>query len=163
MAVLLNPPTKSSGTRSRNAVARGARAIGYRNVVLTNLCAEPTPSVVELNSVGIEAWFEARAGLERTLLGATAVLAAWGVTGITGDARRSMRSQVQWLSGCLASAGIEKMWMVGGEPRHPSRWHQYVSDKYGRTTGGSFEDRIRQVLVEVPLKTNQGSRWERDC
>jgi hypothetical protein len=41
--------------------------------------------------------------------------------------------------------------MLGGEPRHPSRWHQYVSDKYGRTSGGTFEERIKQVLVAVPL------------
>lgn len=47
--------------------------------------------------------------------------------------------------------GITAFWMVGGEPRHPSRWHQFVSDKHGRTTGGTFEERLVQVLVEVPL------------
>ncbi|MFT4010671.1 MAG: hypothetical protein QM655_11595 [Nocardioidaceae bacterium] len=160
VAVLLNPPTKSTGVRSRNAVARAAQAIGYPDVVLTNLCAAPTPSVVELNALGGDAWDEARAGLERDLTGATAVLAAWGVAGLTGGARRLMRSQVRWLTERVASAGIERFWMVGGEPRHPSRWHQYVSDKYGRTTGGSFEERICQVLLEVPLSAMEWSQSE---
>jgi hypothetical protein len=48
-------------------------------------------------------------------------------------------------------AGISNIWMVGGEPRHPSRWHQFVSDKYSRTTGGSFEERLDQVLESVPM------------
>lgn len=150
VAVLLNPPSASSGNRSRNAVARAATALGYQNVVVANLCAVATPSVVQLNTVGSDVWEASRADLEGVVRGGAALLAGWGVAGLSGDARRSMNAQVDFLIECAAANSMGTMWMVGGKPRHPSRWHQYVSDKYGRTTGGTFEERLRQVLVAVP-------------
>lgn len=151
VAVLLNPPASSTGTRSRNAVARAATTLGYDHAIMTNLCAVPTPSVVELNDIDRDGWDHARGELETALTGASAVLAGWGVAGLTGDAAVWMSAQVEWLSDRAMASGIFGFWMVGGAPRHPSRWHQYVSDKYGRTTGGTFDERIAQVLIEVPL------------
>jgi hypothetical protein len=119
---------------------------------MTNLCAVSTRSVVEINALDREAWDRARADLQFAIAGASAVLAGWGISGLGGEARGWMRAQVEWLTECAEVSGIDAFWMVGGRPRHPSRWHQYVSDKYGRTTGGRFEQRIAQVLVEVPLK-----------
>lgn len=119
---------------------------------MTNLCAVPTPTVVELNHVGRDGWDRAQAELEAVLDGASAVLACWGIGGLTGDAKRWMHAQVEWLSERAYDRGIAASWMVGGQPRHPSRWHQYVSDKYGRTSGGTFEERIAQVLVEAPFR-----------
>lgn len=118
---------------------------------MTNLCAVPTPSVVQLNTLDRHAWDLARDELEEALTGANAVLAGWGVAGLTGEARRRMRAQVDWLAERAHDAGMASWWMVGGEPRHPSRWHQYVSDKYHRTAGGTFEERIAQALVAVPI------------
>lgn len=152
VAVLLNPPATSAGTRSRNAVVRAASALAYDHVIMTNLCAFSTPSVVELNALGLDGWELARAELSASIAGASAVLAGWGVAGLTGPARRYMEAQVDWLRDCAHDNGIDAFWTIGGEPRHPSRWHQYVSDKYGRTTGGTFEERIAQVLVEVPVR-----------
>lgn len=149
--MLLNPPAVSAGTRTRNAVKRVATVMGYDRVVMANLCAVPTPSVVEINALGADAWSLARPDLETSIALAAAVLAGWGVAGLSGEARKSMRSQVEWLCGCAQSRGIESIWTVGGEPRHPSRWHQYVADKYARTSAGSFEERIKQVLVPVPV------------
>lgn len=131
-------------------MARAATALGYDNVVVANLCAFATPSVVQLNTVGSDVWEASRVDLEVAVHGGTALLAGWGVAGLSGGARRSMGAQVDWLIECAAANAVGAMWMVGGEPRHPSRWHQYVSDKYGRTTGGTFEERLRQVLVAVP-------------
>lgn len=150
VAVLLNPPATTGGARSRNAVMRAADVLGYERAVIANLCAVPTPSVVELNSLGSEGWDLARAELETVLANANALIAGWGVAGLTGAASERMREQVAWLSERAALVGISGFWMVGGEPRHPSRWHQYVSDKHGRTVGGTFEERIAQVLVQVP-------------
>lgn len=149
--MLLNPPATSAGVRTRNAVGRAARALGYDRVVLANLCTVPTASVVQLNLLGKDAWKFARADLETSLPSAAAVLAAWGIAGLTGRARQARDEQVFWLSKQVKASSIESLWMVGGKPRHPSRWHQYVSDKYGHTSGGTFEERIKQVLVEVPL------------
>lgn len=90
--------------------------------------------------------------LDVALEGATGMLAGWGVAGLSGQARRLMQAQVAWLAERSAALGIDTFWTVGGEARHPSRWHQYVSDKYGRTSGGTFEERLKQVLVEVPTR-----------
>lgn len=119
---------------------------------MTNLCAVPTPSVVQLSALAHDAWDLARDDLESALTGAGAVLACWGIAGFTGDGRRWMRAQVNWFAGRALESGITTFWMVGGEPRHPSRWHQYVSDKYARTSGGTFDERIAQVLVQVPVQ-----------
>ena len=120
--------------------------------MIVNLCAAPTQTVVQLNDLGRDAWEEARGELDEALTGASAILAGWGVAGLTGDARQLMAAQVDWLADRAQDAGLNTFWMVGGKPRHPSRWHQYVSDKYGRTSGGSFDDRIRQVLVSAPIR-----------
>ncbi|MDQ6525541.1 DUF1643 domain-containing protein [Nocardioides sp. LHD-245] len=152
MAVLLNPPSASSGMRSRNAVERAATLLGYDEVVIANLCAAATPSVAELNSFDQDAWAASRAQLNVSMQDAAGLLAGWGVAGLSGDARRWLQAQVEWLIGTAESCGIGAFWTVGGEPRHPSRWHQYVSDKYGRTSGGSFEERLKQVLIEVPTE-----------
>jgi hypothetical protein len=97
------------------------------------------------------AWTAARRDLILALDGADAILAGWGVSGLTGDARRLLDEQVGWLQARAQQSGIDGFWMVGGQPRHPSRWHQYVSDKYGRTSGGPFDARIAQALTFVRL------------
>jgi hypothetical protein len=152
IAVLLNPPEHTSGVRSRNAVARAAVVLGHGEVRVVNLCAEPTASVTELHHVDRVSWMRARSEIEGALKNATAVLGAWGVAGVAGATRRDLQAQIDWLYGQALQVGIERVWMVGGEPRHPSRWHQYVSDKYRRTTGGSFEERLAQVMVAVPIR-----------
>jgi hypothetical protein len=138
--------------RSRNAVKRAAGVLGYNDVVMTNLCSVATPSIVEVNGLGCEAWTSARVDLESAVRSGSGLIAAWGVGGLSGDARRWLRAQVEWLVDCAGTGGLRSFWTVGGEPRHPSRWHQYVSDKYGRTRGGSFEERLAQVLVDVPTR-----------
>lgn len=137
--------------RSRNAVRLAARVLGYDEVVIANLCAVATPSVVQLNCLGSEAWESSRVDLELAVRGGAGLLAAWGIGGLSGHARSSLRTQVNWLVERAESGGLRNISMVGGEPRHPSRWHQYVSDKHGRTRGGTFEERLAQVIVDVPI------------
>ena len=122
-------------------------------MAIANLCLAPTPSVIEINDLAWCAWDASRVQLNAALQGATGLLAGWGVAGMRGDARRFKQAQVEWLIGTAESCGIRTLWTVGGEPRHPSRWHQYVSDKYGRTAGGTFDERLRQVLIEVPVRS----------
>lgn len=119
---------------------------------IANLHAFATTSVFELNDLRRACgWADARGELAKAVRGADGLLAGWGVSGTTGDTRRALDEQVAWLYSEAMSAGLERAWMVGGEPRHPSRWHQYVSDKYGRTSGGTFEQRLEQVLHAVPI------------
>jgi hypothetical protein len=119
-----------------------------------NLYSDATSSTGELNkSSTIDGWLRARRELSSALGHAAGVLGGWGVAGLTGAARRDQNEQVAWLRLEAIRAGVSDIWMVGGEPRHPSRWHQFVSDKYSRTTGGSFEERLVQVLESVPIST----------
>jgi len=152
VAILLNPPLLTTGNRSRNAVGRASQLLGYKSVEVVNLYTEPTSSIAELGlSETLEGWLWARPKLRTALQSADGLLGAWGVAGLSGSAQRGRDRQVAWLRAEASRVGLSSIWMVGGEPRHPSRWHQYVSDKYGRTTGGTFEERLRQVVVSVPL------------
>lgn len=151
VAVLLNRPRTTSGARTRNAVA-AARVLRYRSVEVVNLYSDATSSMSELNrSSTLDGWLRARRELSCALEHATGVLGGWGVAGLTGAALRDQNEQVAWLQLEAIRAGVSNIWMVGGEPRHPSRWHQFVSDKYSRTTGGSFEERLEQVLESIPI------------
>jgi hypothetical protein len=126
--------------------------LGYEAVEIVNLCVRPTASIAELGlGEMVDGWLDARDRLTLALKTADGLLAGWGVAGLAGSAQRHRDEQVAWLRAEASRAGFSSIWMVGGEPRHPSRWHQYVSDKYGRTTGGTFEDRLFQVLVPSPL------------
>lgn len=117
--------------------------------MIANLCAEPTPTVVEVSSLEKAAWTTARHDLSLALDGAKAILAGWGVSGLRSPGQQMLDEQVGWLQARAQESGIHGFWMLGGQPRHPSRWHQYVSDKYGRTAGGTFDDRIAQALTFV--------------
>ncbi|WP_448629883.1 DUF1643 domain-containing protein [Cellulomonas soli] len=153
LAVLLNPPSASSGVRSRRAVERAARALGFDAYTVANLFAEATATVVELNELAdlVDTATEVHTHLAEHLPAAGGILAAWGVAGAAGPFRRERDARAAWLVAEASKVGHESMWMVGGTPRHPSRWHQYVADRHGRTRGGTFEERLAQVLVEVPL------------
>ncbi|MCW2855878.1 MAG: hypothetical protein JWR52_1493 [Marmoricola sp.] len=154
VAVLLNPPATTTGNRTRNATEGAARILGYDSVEVVNLCKTATSSVVELNDLRADdGWTLARHGLKRALRSADGVLGAWGVAGMSGAARGARDKQVEWFIAEAERSGFATLWMVGGEPRHPSRWHQYLADKYGRTSGGTFEERLGQVIEAVSLAT----------
>lgn len=159
VAVLLNPPSVSGGARTRNAVTTAARVLGYESADIVNLCLTKTASVVELNSTSVAAagWSSARYDLAQAVRGAGAILGAWGMSGMVGAARKARDDQVTWLREEAMRCGLNEIWMVGGEPRHPSRWHQFVSDRHGRTIGGSFEERLGQLLVVCPMPITTAS------
>lgn len=154
LAVLLNPPSASTGARSLGAVRRAAKVLGFEGFEVANLFSEPTPTVVELNLLtGHEdsrSQFQRRLGEQ--LRSAGGVLAAWGVAGASGKFRRERNERAAWLQKKALRLGHEHIWTVGGEPRHPSRWHQYVADKHGRTAGGTFEERLGEVLRAAPIR-----------
>lgn len=150
-AILLNPPV-TTGTRTSNAVARAGRALGYQQVLVVNLCSLPTRSVVELNATSSAAdWARARDELASAIQHCSGILGGWGISGLTGIARQARDDQLAWLRRTAVAADLENIWMLDGSPRHPSRWHQYVSDKYSRTTGGTFDARLSEMLVSVPI------------
>ena len=153
LAVLLNPPSASSGNRSRGAVRRAAETLGYPGYVIVNLFAEPTATVIDLNDIDTSeaSWNATQVQLEAHIAEAGGILAAWGIAGASAQLRREQRRRSDWILGAARELGHTNAWTVGGQPRHPSRWHQYVADKYGRAVGPTFQVRLSQVLESVPL------------
>ena len=146
-AILLNPPT-SGGLPTLRHLHVAAELLGCDSVVIGNLFATATDDVTAVNSVGADAagWTAARPGLLKAL-DADVLIAGWGVSGLQGDAQRHREAQVQWVT---ASATLRRhvgVWTLNGEPRHPSRWHQYVSDRHGRASGDTQAERLQSVLV----------------
>ncbi len=138
-----------------NAVQRAAGLLGYQNLRIVNLLNVPTRNsghVVELGATE-EPWLEARHHLSVSLLAAADLLFAWGLLHHLGLARSVAKQQVDWLLDLAVTVGHQSAWAVGHDVRHPSRWHQYTSDRYGRTGGGSADERLRAVLLCRPLSS----------
>lgn len=152
VAVLLNPPL-TTGAASLRHVEAARQALDCESVAVANLFATPTRSVEDINVVGSSAdgWTQAREPLRLAISSADLLLGAWGISGLTGEAARMRKSQVSWLIRAAHDEGLSHLWTVGGTPRHPSRWHQYVSDKYQRAVGDTLDQRLSSVLSKVPL------------
>ncbi|HMO54364.1 MAG TPA: hypothetical protein PJ994_07665, partial [Tepidiformaceae bacterium] len=103
---------------------RAAEVLGFCGYEVVNLFAEPTPTVVELNgTTGHErAWPAIQERLGELLPVAGGVLGAWGVAGASGGLRRLLERRARWLMEEAERNGHKEVWMVGGQPRHPSRW-----------------------------------------
>ncbi|MCC2309168.1 DUF1643 domain-containing protein [Cellulomonas chengniuliangii] len=131
-----------------------AELLGCDVVMIANLCDAASQDLRGMRAVAAEAapWMRARSSLQEALAASTMVLAGWGVAKPSGLAAQHQRQQLAWLSTAIEGAGHSTAWCVGGQPRHPSRWHQYVSDRHGRTHGGSSAERLREVLVAVPVR-----------
>ncbi len=56
---------------------------------------------------------------------------------------------VKWVAPHASWAGFGA---DDGNTRHPSRWHQYVADKHGRTSGGGQAERLAEVICRVPIR-----------
>jgi Protein of unknown function (DUF1643) len=155
LVILAGPPLTTTGQRTlRRLEALSAVMPGYV-VTAANLCAAPAADLPALSTAAaeVDTWLHARDAIEDALRECDEFLAAWGLYSLVGGARSHRKEQLAWLANTARSLGHGHCWTVGGEPRHPSRWHQYVSDKHGRTTGGTFEERLRQVLIRTPLAT----------
>ena len=152
-AVLATPPL-TSGARTRRQVEAAAELLGCDQVIIVNLCDAAAQDLRGMGAVAADAapWISARSSLQEALTASTMVLAGWGVVNPPGLAAQHQRQQLAWLSAATDRAGHRTAWCVGGEPRHPSRWHQYVSDRHGRTQGGTPMERLREVLVAVPVR-----------
>jgi hypothetical protein len=153
-AILINPPLGDGGATLRHLeILR--RILQCKTIKVANLLPAPTRSVIEITSAGElqESWQEARPSLLELLDSSNHIVLGWGLGGgFSGPARRHFASQVQWVERAIRRQTKPiSVWTVGGQPRHPSRWHQYVSDVHGRTSGGSFDQRLQEVLVKQPM------------
>lgn len=154
MAVILASPPTTSGVRTLGMAQHAVQLLGGKHLLVANLFDFPAPDLPALSARGSDpaGWLAARPKLVGALQEADLLLAAWGLHSLYGPARLRRAEQLSWLQGEARARGHVSAWCVGGQPRHPSRWHQYVSDRHGRTDGGSPSDRLKQVLRESTLQ-----------
>jgi len=135
VAVLASPPRTTSGNRTRARVDLAGQALGFDSTLIVNLLHLPTSDVTEISILGVDAdsWLASRKSIDRALLIAGGVLAAWGQSEPTGAARGHQRRQVEWLQSRISSLGL-RSWTVGGTPRHPSRWQRITHSAYPHET-----------------------------
>ncbi|WP_460887962.1 hypothetical protein [Promicromonospora xylanilytica] len=126
--------------------------LGFDTVTVGNLLSLPTASSRDVRNIGSEpkTWLASRESLATTIAAADELLVAWGRLYDLGPARVHAQAQISWLALAAKAAGFDEAWSVGPDQRHPSRWHQYTADKYGRTSGGTSEQRLHEVLVSLP-------------
>lgn len=148
-AILLNPAS-GGGSRTVRHLLVAQDVLGCETTEVANLFPVATASMRGIGEVGEdeEPWLLARPAIVDLLLRADQVLLGWGIAPLSGPANRHLRSQIQWVEQQLVDCG-SPVWSVGGTPRHPSRWHQFVSDVHGRTAGGTFRQRIEQSLTRL--------------
>lgn len=148
LGVILASPPVTSGVRTINMALRAAAALGFDGIEIANLFPKATRDTGEISLLGSEEnyWLDARPALESLFQRSEGLLAAWGVGSCSGSARRWWADQLEWTATTAAIFGHTQAWTLGPDPRHPSRWHQYVSDKYGRAGDGTTEARITRAL-----------------
>lgn len=131
LAAILATPPLTSGERTIARVEMARQALGVKEFVVANLCDVPTREVGELASKGQHQadWYRSRAALEHAVSLASIVLLAYGVSRPPSPARRHHEEQVVWLNGLLDRRSAPIV-MVGGHPRHPSRWQRWTSRKH---------------------------------
>ena len=151
LAVLANPVPRPS-SRSERHLAVAASILGFDRAEIANLFAIPSSSSRDIRHLGAEAsgWLSAREKLETSLPLASGVLVGFGTIPTNAASREHLREQLDWLSARLRALPEVGVWEVG-RARHPSRWHQYVSDVHARTAGGDFAQRLAEVLQPVPF------------
>lgn len=156
LAILANPPL-SENTRTEQRVQLAANVLGYDHSRISNLFSISSKSSREIQNLGANehGWLSAQTAISKAAPEASGILLAFGLMSLSGDARSLYLAQREWLRTCLQAASHDMVWQLG-DARHPSRWHQYLSDRHGRSPGGSFDTRLRHGLRLVPVSEALG-------
>lgn len=114
-------------------------------LVIANLLDIPMYRTGELSILGRDPdlWLQSRSAIAAAVTTADSVLFGYGCTQPSGVARYHFRAQTSWVSGLAAGLGLSPV-MVGGEPRHPSRWQRWTSRRY---PGLDFRAALRLELT----------------
>lgn len=151
--VCLNPPSVTSGQRTVRAVTRLAEGLRFDTGHTVNLLDVPSRSFDDFAVAGADArcWQSSRDELRSSLSTLRperdVIVAAWGLSRFREPSRSLLSGQIRWLMLLLGSAGWSEVHTFGGGPRHPSRWHQYVSDKHGRFSDLNPSERYAAALT----------------
>ena len=146
MVILSNPPT-TSGARTLQRVQLARETLGYSSVSVANVFSISTYRTGGITIAGAEpeGWLAARTELTAALNTADAVILAYGCQEPSGIARHHFRDQLTWLQTEIDALGLT-IWMIDGQPRHPSRWHRHTHAQHPSLT---FLEALPVVLKEV--------------
>jgi hypothetical protein len=146
VAVLANPPLPDHGDRTRARIEQAADIIGCNAVTIVNLFPLASRSSIGIADLGDAAspWLAAQSDIQEAVTKADAILFGYGVTSPSGRAGEHHRAQIAWTKALVASLPVVP-WMVGGQPRHPSRWQRHTSRTFPEM---AFADALRLVLCQ---------------
>lgn len=149
VAVLSNPPSVTSGNRTRGRVDQARAALRLDSCEISNLFSLSTYRTGDISSLGAEEepWLIARQSLLRSLCVADAIILGYGLTEPTGPARAFHRSQVSWLMNEIKTLSVPA-YVVGDGPRHPSRWQRFTSRVHGSMP---FEQALARSLCRLSV------------
>lgn len=126
-AILATPPLTSGGrTLARVEMAR--QVLGAERSIVANLYDVPTRDIGELATKGHDPaqWRRSRTALKQAVDLADVVMLAYGVSRPPAPVRSYHDEQVEWLNELFDRRSVPVL-MVGGRPRHPSRWQRWTS------------------------------------
>lgn len=134
LILMSNPPSATSGDRTRRRVALLRELLGISATVTANLFSIATYRTGDIVEVGADpdGWLEARPAISAAIEQCNAVMLAYGGQEPSGPARVHFRRQVAWIETLIEAHGLP-VWSVGGRPLHPSRWHRFTHANYPGT------------------------------
>lgn len=153
-AILATPPL-TSGERTLARLELARRLLLAEQVIVANLLDVPTLDTGHVATLGKERgrWFQSRGAVEQCVITCDAVLLGFGVTKPSGEAGIHFQGQVDWLRALLKERGVT-VYMVGGRPRHPSRWQRWTARAH---PGVPFDEALRRELAVATTGAASGA------
>ncbi len=154
-AILLNPARQTKRVSTTQLVLEDVRvAKVWGRLEIANLVETPTRNSKELAQVATspQVFLDARDRLEALLTSSETLVFAWKIAPLSGPAGRHVRGQAAWVISRARHHGHTHAWVMGGRPRHPSRWPQYVGPQRGLFDGSTTVDRLMQGLEHCALE-----------
>lgn len=146
LAILHSLPP-GSGTRTLQRVDIAQRVLGCATSAIANVYPAVLPNTKALSGeLSMKVFDEGRALIRRELdrEETSDVLLAYGVQLPTGSSRDVFRAQLDWVAAELEDRQL-RVWLFGGRPSHPSRWHRLVSRE---RPGSTVEASAAEFLVQ---------------
>jgi hypothetical protein len=156
VAVLSNPAT-TSGVRTLSRVELTRKILGFESAAITNIFALPTYRSGEISEAGSDVlgWHSARPIVSEAVKGADGILLAYGLQPPSGPAKRHFHDQIDWLRTQIQASQLPT-WMLGGRPRHPSRWQRHTSSTFPELP---FIQAVEVALEEVDASALVSHDW----
>ena len=154
-AILLNPAREANRVSRTHLVLEDVRvAKAWGTLEIANLVGIPTRNSKELEQVAtsVQLFLDARNHLEAVLASSDALVLAWGVAPLRGLVGTYVRDQANWVISRALHHGHTHAWVMGGHPRHPSRWRQYVDPQRGLFDAVTTVDRLTQGLERCAVE-----------